>query len=98
MNIETIRQNAQANIAFQEKLASEGKDFCPDVIIAQKRIVYVAENIFNKLTEEEKNILKAKALHPNPNYSDMKATKERLEVSWNELKMMARWCIDPERD
>ena len=96
MNRKATIRNAKANIEFQNKLAKEGKDFSTASALESERLIELAEKVFFDFTREEKANLKAKALHPNPDYRDMKETKERLSLSWNELKIMSFWCVDPE--
>lgn len=96
MNRKSTIKNAKANIELQNKLAAEGKDFSAGTITESERLIKLAEEIFFELTGEERKTLKTKALHPNPDYSDTKEVKERLKLTWNELKLMAGWCTESE--
>lgn len=94
MNKKAAIANAKANIKKQNELAAAGKDFSASVIMESERIIALAEKFEEELTAEERILLKAKAIHPNPDWSDCKAIKGKLNASWNEVKMIANWCIE----
>ena len=91
MSREAIKRNAQGNIEYQTRLAREGKDFSVGGILDSERMLKVAEIEF---TPEEREQLKAMALHPNPDWHQAKAIKEKYDISWNELKTLAGTCVE----
>lgn len=91
MSREAIKRNAQGNIEYQTRLARAGKDFSAGSIVDSERMLKVAEIEF---TPEEREQLKAMALHPNPDWHQAKAIKEKYQISWNELKTMAGTCVE----
>lgn len=94
MNKKAAIANAKANIKKQNELAAAGKDFSASVIMESERIIALAEKFAEELTAEEKFWLKIQAVHPNPDWSECKAIKDKLNVSWNEVKMIASWCVE----
>ena len=91
MSREAIKRNAQGDIEYQTRLAKAGKDFSAWSIVESERMLKVAEIEF---TPEEREQLKALALHPNPDWHQAKAIKEKYQVSWNELKTLAGTCVE----
>lgn len=91
MSREAIKRNAQGNIEYQTRLARAGKDFSAVDIMQSERMLKVAEIEF---TQEEREQLKAMALHPNPDWHQAKAIKEKYQISWNELKTLAGTCVE----
>lgn len=91
MSREAIKRNAQCNIEYQTRLAREGNDFSVGCILDSERMMKVAEIEF---TTEEREQLKAMALHPNPDWHQAKAIKEKYDISWNELKTLAGTCVE----
>lgn len=91
MSREAIKRNAQGNIEYQTRLAREGKDFNAGSIVESERMLKVAEIEF---TQEEREQLKEMALHPNPDWNQAKAIKEKYEISWNEMKTLAGTCVE----
>lgn len=91
MSREAIKRNAQSNIEYQTRLARAGKDFSTVDIMKSERMLKVAEIEF---TPEEREQLKAMALHPNPDWHQAKAIKEKYKISWNELKTLAGTCVE----
>ena len=91
MSREAIKRNAQSDIEYQTKLARAGKDFSAVDIMKSERMLKVAEIEF---TPEEREQLKAMALHPNPDWHQAKPIKEKYQISWNELKTLAGTCVE----
>lgn len=91
MSREAIKRNAQGNIEYQTRLARAGKDFSAGSFVDSERMLKVAEIEF---TLEEREQLKAMALHPNPDWHQAKAIKEKYQISWNELKTLAGTCVE----
>lgn len=91
MSREAIKRNAQSDIEYQTRLARAGKDFSTVDIMQSERMLKVAEIEF---TPEEREQLKAMALHPNPDWHQAKAIKEKYQISWNELKTLAGTCVE----
>ena len=91
MSREAIKRNDQGNIEYQTRLARAGKDFSVGCILDSERMLKVAEIEF---TQEEREQLKAMALHPNPDWHQAKAIKEKYDISWNELKTLAGTCVE----
>ena len=91
MSREAIKRNAQSDIEYQTRLARAGKDFSAVDIMQSERMLKVAEIEF---TPEEREQLKAMALHPNPDWHQAKAIKEKYQISWNELKTLAGTCVE----
>ena len=91
MSREAIKRNAQGNIEYQTRLARDGKDFSAGSFVDSERMLKVAEIEF---TLEEREQLKAMALHPNPDWHQAKAIKEKYQISWNELKTLAGTCVE----
>lgn len=93
MNKKAIIDNAKGGIEYQERLAKAGKDFSAGQIIQNKRLIEVAEIKFER---SERERLKVLALQPNPDWQTVKGIKEKYNISWNELKLMASACVDSE--
>lgn len=91
MSRKAIKRNAQSDIEYQTRLARAGKDFSAVDIIKSERMLKVAEIEF---TPEEREQLKAMALHPNPDWHQAKGIKEKYQISWNELKTLAGTCVE----
>ena len=91
MSREAIKRNAQGNIEYQTRLARAGKDLSVGCILDSERMMKVAEI---ELTTGEREQLKAMALHPNPDWHQAKAIKEKYDISWNELKTLAGTCVE----
>lgn len=93
MNKKAMIENAQSTIRYQEDLAKAGKDFSAGSIIESKRMKEVAEIKFERSEREQ---LKELAMQPNPDWQKAKAIKEKYEISWNELKILASACVESE--
>lgn len=93
MNKKGIIENANGNIKYQEELAKAGKDFSAGSIIESKRMKEVAEIKFERSEREQ---LKELAMQPNPDWQKANAIKEKYEISWNELKILASACVESE--
>lgn len=91
MSREAIKRNAQSDIEYQTRLARAGKDFSAVDIIKSEKMLKVAEIEFSP---EEREQLKAMALHPNPDWHQAKEIKEKYQISWNELKTLAGTCVE----
>lgn len=91
MTREAMKRSAQANIDFQKNLAKEGKDFSASVIVESERIIALAEL---PITKEELDRLHQIYAHPAQEWSKARDIKDKYDVSWNELKMLARLECD----
>lgn len=87
MTREAMKRSAQASIDFQKKLAKEGKDFSAYVITDSERIIAIADLPF---TKEELDRLHQIYAHPSQEWSKAKDIKDKYDLSWNELKMVAK--------
>lgn len=91
MTREAMKRSAQANIDFQKNLAKEGKDFSASAIVESERIIALAEL---PITKEELDRLHQIYAHPAQEWSKARDIKDKYDVSWNELKMLARLECD----
>lgn len=94
MNIRGLKRNAEEAIFQQTKLAREGKDFSTAVLMESKRQIELIDSIIPQITPEEWQRIKAGVPGIERDMRDCKDIKERLGLSWNELKMLKDLQID----
>lgn len=81
-----MKRNAQSNIDQQKKLAREGKDFSAGTIVESERIIEIADMPF---TDAEIDRLRQLKMLPRPVWENANDIKEKYDLSWSELKMVA---------
>ena len=94
MNVRGLRRNAEEAIFQQTKLAREGKDFSTAVLMEVKRQIELIDSIIPQITPGEWQRIKAGVPGIERDMRDCKDIKERLGLSWNELKMLKDLQID----
>lgn len=94
MNIRGLKRNAEEAIRQQTKLASEGKDFSTAVLMEAKRQIELIDSIAPQITPEEWQRIKAGVPGIDRDMRDCKDIKDRLGLSWNELKMLKDLQVD----
>lgn len=94
MNIRGLKRNAEEAIRQQTKLASEGKDFSTSALVEARRTIQLVDAIMPLITPEEWQRIKAGVPGIDRDMRDCKDIKERLGLSWNELKMLKDLQID----
>ena len=94
MNVRGLKRNAEEAIFQQTKLAREGKDFSTAVLMEAKRQIELIDSIIPQITPEEWQRIKAGVPGIERDMRDCKDIKERLDLSWNELKMLKDLQID----
>lgn len=94
MNVRGLRRNAEEAIFQQTKLAREGKDFSTSVLVEARRTIQLIDAIIPMITPEEWQRIKAGVPGIERDMGDCKDIKERLGLSWNELKMLKDLQID----
>lgn len=94
MNVRGLRRNAEEAIFQQTKLAREGKDFSTSVLVEARRTIQLIDAIIPMITPGEWQRIKAGVPGIERDMGDCKDIKERLGLSWNELKMLKDLQID----
>ena len=90
--IENIRKSAQSNIDHQKKLADQGKDFSAGAIIENERLRDKVALVAEQLTDSERSRIKDAYKSPSGDMTSLKDIKQKYDISWSELKIIARTC------
>lgn len=83
MNLEALKKDALATIAYQKGLADKGEDFSAGAITDAEEIIRLVDEVVPQITEEEWGRINAGT---GKNMSDCKDIKEKYGISWNDLK------------
>lgn len=86
MNLESLKKNALATIAYQKKLADKGEDFSAGAITDAEEIIRLVDEIVPQITEEEWGRINQGTPGIDRDMSDCKDIKEKYGISWNDLK------------
>ena len=88
MKLEAIRRNAEATINAIKQKKYTGDELPPISSLQDaERIVYLCDNVFPSVTDEEKARIRAIPVY-STDYRAVNDIKEKYGLSWNELKFL----------
>lgn len=82
MNLEALKKNALATIAYQKGLADKGEDFSAGAIAEAEELIRLVDEVVPQITEKEWGRINAGT---GKNMSDCKDIKEKYGISWTDL-------------
>ena len=87
MKLESIRKNAANYLEGIQRIEGTGVDLSAKAVQDAERIVYLCDEVFSKVTEDERQRIKSIPAW-STDYSAVKDIKEKYGLSWSELKML----------
>lgn len=86
MNLEALKKNALATIAYQKGLADKGDDFSAGAIAEAEELIRLVDEVVPQITEEEWARINQGTPGIDRDMSDCKDIKEKYGISWNDLR------------